>query len=157
MCIPWSQCRVEECVLAGGGLEMSGWADREHSRCRCPSPYHSARLTHTDRTCSVLIYLYAKEWISSFPKMSNCSFNRFQYQIFPTEMITTVLPGLWCWTLIDSCRTNSNGSLTTSCRQNENTHLSQVCEQNMSITLSILYVYQSSLHYGGDNVQRRLW
>lgn len=36
-------------MSAGGGLETSGWADRAHTHCRCPSPYHSATLTHTER------------------------------------------------------------------------------------------------------------
>lgn len=61
---PWSRRRVEECVLAGRGLDMSGWADREHSRCRCPSPYHSARLTHTHTQIIFTICVLSKTWMS---------------------------------------------------------------------------------------------
>lgn len=35
-------------MFAGEELETSGWADREHSHYRCPSPCHTARLTHTN-------------------------------------------------------------------------------------------------------------
>lgn len=35
---------VEECVLTDGGLDTSGWAATEHSRCKCRSPCRSATL-----------------------------------------------------------------------------------------------------------------
>lgn len=106
VCLPWSRCRVGECVSAGGGLETSGWADREHTHCRCPSPYHSATLTHTERQSVCLIWLQLIVPLQKYHKSKRA-------------INISVSPGRWCWTLIDNCRTNSRGSLTTSCMENK--------------------------------------
>lgn len=106
VCLPWSRCRVGECVSAGGGLETSGWADRAHTHCRCPSPYHSATLTHTERQSVCLI------WLQLIVPLQN-------YHKSKQAINISVSPGRWCWTLIDNCRTNSRGSLTTSCMENK--------------------------------------
>lgn len=44
VCVPLFQHTVEECVLTDGGLDTSGWAATEHSRCKCRSPCRSATL-----------------------------------------------------------------------------------------------------------------
>ena len=62
----------------------------------------------------------------------------------------SVLPGLWCWTLIDNCRTNSNGSLTTSCGEHRDTELVYLAFTPLWSTADAERVY-----YEGRDVQSK--